>query len=151
MRYERITLSDGSTGRILARLDPGDEILTSVKDLARREAIPSGFVSGLGAVEGITLAFYDRSKRVYEETRLEEELEVVSMTGNIAWIGDEPIVHLHGVVSRRDATTAAGHFMRGIVSATLEVMVIVNPERIYRRAAPEIGLNLLDLGLPGPG
>ena len=90
--------------------------------------------------------FYDPVSRVYRETRMTEDLEVATMTGNIAWVGDEPIVHLHGVVSRADCTTAAGHIMRGIVSATLEVMLRVYSERIVRKHDAGVGLNLLDLG-----
>lgn len=141
-----MTTPDGAARSILARLEIGDEIIASVRELARKESIPSAFISGLGAVNDITLAFYDRMTRVYEETRLTQELEVASMTGNIAWLGDEPVVHLHGVVSRRDGTTAAGHIMRGTVSVTLEVMVLVQPDRIHRRNDPAVGLNLLDLG-----
>lgn len=141
-----MTTADGASLSILARLEIGDEIIASVRELARTEAIPSAFISGLGAVNDITLAFYDTMTRTYEETRLTQELEVVSMTGNIAWLGEEPVVHLHGVVSRRDGTTAAGHIMRGTVSVTLEVMVLVHADKIQRRNVPAVGLNLLDLG-----
>ena len=137
---------DGATGNILARLEVGDEVISSVRELARMESIPSAFISALGAVNDVTLAFYDTMTRSYVETRLTQELEVASMTGNIAWLSDEPVVHLHGVVSRRDGTTAAGHIMRGIVSVTLEVMVLVQADRIHRRKVPAVGLNLLDLG-----
>ena len=146
MRYVRIAAQDGATGNILARLEVGDEVISSVRELARMESIPSAFISGLGAVNDVTLAFYDTMTRSYVETRLRQELEVASMTGNIAWLAQEPIVHLHGVVSRRDGTTAAGHIMRGIVSVTLEVMVLVQAVRIHRNNVPAVGLNLLDLG-----
>ena len=135
----------GPAGTIVARLEMGDEIHASIRELARKEAVPSASITGLGAVDDITLAFYDRVTRTYQETPLHEELEVVSMTGNIAWLGEDPVVHLHGVVSRRDGTTAGGHIMRGTVSVTLEVMMVVQPERIRRGPVPEVGLNLLDL------
>ncbi|HEY3175394.1 MAG TPA: DUF296 domain-containing protein [Candidatus Polarisedimenticolia bacterium] len=130
---------------IVARLVAGDEVIAALQGLAKKEAIPSASVTGLGAIREVTLAFYDRIAREYVEKRLTEDLEVASMVGNIAWLGDEPIVHLHGVVSRRDATTAAGHIMRAVVSVTLEVMLVIHPVRLARRADPDIGLNLLDL------
>ena len=131
--------------RIIARLAVGEEILDAVRTLARSQALPGAAITGIGAVNDVTLALFDPGPRVYRETRFVEDLEVVSMTGNLAWLGEDPIVHLHGVVSRADCTTAAGHFMRAIVSVTLELMVIVYPDRVVRSHDPGVGLNLLDL------
>lgn len=138
------------TDRILVRLHPGDELHDCLRSLARAERIPSAALTGLGAVDDVTLALYTLATRRYLETRLTGELEVVSMTGNVSWLGDEPITHIHGVVSRADGSTAGGHFMRATVSITLEVMLLVYPERVERALDPACGLNLLDLGRPGP-
>jgi uncharacterized protein len=135
-----------SGGIILARLHPGDEVHTALRDLARRERLPSAVLSGIGAVNDVVLALFDPASRRYLETRLQEDLEVVSMSGNLSWVGEEPMTHLHGVVSRADCSTAAGHFVRATVSVTLEVTLVVGERRIERRPDPEFGLNLLDLG-----
>ena len=131
--------------RILARLAIGEEIPDAVRTPARSQALPGAAITGIGAVNDVTLALFDPARRAYRETRLVEDLEVVSMTGNLAWLGEDPIVHLHGVVSRADCTTAAGHIMRAIVSVTLELMVVVYPDKVARSKDPEVGLNLLDL------
>lgn len=131
---------------IIARLAVGEELLSSLKTLARQEALPSASLTGLGAVNDITLAIYDPAARVYRETRFTEDLELATLTGNIAWLGDEPVVHAHGVVSRADCTTVAGHIMRAVASVTIEVMLQVYAERIARRPDDETGLNLLELG-----
>ena len=145
MEFQRVSAGGERMQGILVKLVPGEEILTCLKALARRLDIPSAFVTGLGAVNDVTLALYDPAARRYYETRLLEDLEVATMTGNLSWLGDEPIVHLHGVVSRADCTTAAGHIMRGFVSATLEVMLQVGEQRVERRPDAAIGLNLLHL------
>src|SRR5262245_5098858 len=103
------------------RLHPGEEVHASLKDLARRESIPSAAISALGAVNDIVLALFDPAEKRYLETHFQEDLEIVSLTGNLAWSDDEPIAHLHGVVSRADCTTAAGHIMKATVSVTLEI------------------------------
>jgi predicted DNA-binding protein with PD1-like motif len=131
--------------QILARLHTGDEIMGSIKDLARRESIPSGSLVGLGALSEVTLALYDLGARKYVSTRLEEEVELVSMTGNVSWFEGEPVIHAHAVVSRADLSTAGGHIMSGVVSATLELMVTVYPERVERVPDAAVGLNLLGL------
>jgi hypothetical protein len=145
MRYTRLSAAGPARDLIVARLAIGDEIVESLRSLAKKEEIPAAAVTGLGAISEVTLALYDRMTRSYVETHLTEELEVASMVGNISWLGDEPVVHLHGVVSRRDATTAAGHIMRAVVSVTLELMLVVYPERLARKPDAALGLNLLDL------
>jgi predicted DNA-binding protein with PD1-like motif len=145
MKYRITTTQIMESYGIIARLAAGEEIHTTLKALARERAIPSAALTGLGAVNDVTLAFFDPAKRVYREMRLIEDLEVATMTGNIAWAGDEPIIHLHGVVSRADCTTAAGHIMRGIVSVTLEVMIRVDSMKMGRSHDAGFGLNLLDL------
>ncbi len=132
--------------RILARLQAGAEIMGSIKELARLESIPSGAFVGLGALSEVTLALYELGPRKYISTRLEEELELVSMTGNVSWFEGEPVIHAHGVVSRADFSTAGGHIMSGMVSVTVEVMVTVYPEKVERALVEEVGLNLLALG-----
>ena len=145
MKYRITTTKNVECYGIIARLFAGEEIHETLKALARERGIPSAALTGLGAVSDVTLAFWDQTRRAYLETRLTEDLEVATMTGNIAWLGGEPMIHLHGVVSRADCTTAAGHIMRGVVSATLEVMLTVYPEKIVRTHDPAVGLNLLDL------
>jgi len=131
--------------RILARLHVGEEIIGQLKAIARETAIGGAAVTGLGAVREATLALYDPAARRYIETRLEEDLEIASMVGNISWVGDDPIAHMHGVLSRADCTTAAGHIMRAVVSVTVEVMMTVYPERVVRAPDESVGLNLLSL------
>ncbi len=131
--------------RVLARLVVGEEVITSLKALARTERIPAASLTGLGAVDDVTLALYHPVRKEYITTRLTEELEVATMTGNIAWVGDEPVVHVHGVVSRADCSTAAGHFVQARVSVTLEVMLSIYHDRVIRAPEPSLGLNLLSL------
>lgn len=140
MRYQR------SGGEILVRLLPGEEIHESLRALARQERLPGATLTGLGAVGEITLAFYDLARRAYLPTELREDLEIVSLTGNLAWAGDEPMAHLHAVVSRPDGSTLGGHVMRGVVSVTLEIAVRVLADRAERRFEEAAGLRLLDLG-----
>ncbi|MFQ5700906.1 MAG: PPC domain-containing DNA-binding protein [Acidobacteriota bacterium] len=130
---------------IVVRLPVGEEVTQSLCDIARRERFPGAVLAALGAVNDTTLALYDPATREYRRTRFREDLEIASMVGNLAWMGDEPVVHAHGVFSRVDCTTVAGHVMRAVVSVTVELMLTVLKERIERRPDEKVGLNLLDL------
>ncbi len=130
---------------LLARIERGEEVVASLQRLARAESIPGAALTGLGAVDDVTLALYSLADRAYKTIHLAEDLEIVSLTGNLAWAGADPVVHLHGVVSRADGSASAGHVMRAVVSVTLEVMARLYPERIERKPDAAVGLNLLDL------
>ena len=146
MKHMRARSGDHPDGDIIfVRLHPGDEVHASLQELARLERIPSASVSGIGAVNQIVLALFEPSTRRYLETAFQEDLEIVSMTGTLGWLGDAPATHLHAVVSRADCTTAGGHIMRAIVSVTLEITLIVGDLRLERRPDPDFGLNLLAL------
>ncbi|HKY33228.1 MAG TPA: DUF296 domain-containing protein [Candidatus Polarisedimenticolia bacterium] len=145
MDHGFLTGQGGPPARLMAvRLHPGEEIVSSLKRLAREAPIPSAALCGIGAVDDVVLALFDPRARAYVETRLTGDLEVVSLSGSIGWAGEEPVVHLHGVVSRVDGTTAGGHLMKGVVSVTLEVMAWVGDRRLARRRDEATGLNLLD-------
>lgn len=128
---------------ILARVDVGEEIIACLRDLVHAEKLPWAAMTGLGAVGEVTLAYWDPATKSYTETRFAEDLEMVSMTGNLAWLGEVPVVHAHGVFSRRDCTTVGGHIMHGVVSVTVEVMLTVGQKRVERRPDERVGLNLL--------
>lgn len=129
--------------QILLRLMPGEEIHHCLRTLARGESIPSATLTGLGAVGEITLAWWDPARRAYLPLVLIENLEIVSMTGNLAWADGEPMAHIHAVVSGPDGSTRGGHVMAGVVSVTLEISLRVMSTRIERRMDDAAGLKLL--------
>ena len=142
MKYRR-------TGHIiLARLEVGEEILESLRRLGRAEMLPWASFTGLGAVNRLTLALYDPAQRRYLESSFEEDLEVATMTGNFTWLGEEAVVHAHGVFSRADCSTLGGHIVRGVVSLTLEVSITAGPVAVERAPDEALGLNLLALDQP---
>ena len=59
MQYKRI--EEG----YLVRLEPGEEILTKLTEVITGEKIPGGFIFGMGAVERVTIGFYDFQHKCY--------------------------------------------------------------------------------------
>ena len=89
--------------------------------------------------------FYRRARKDYDRFGLEEELEVLSLNGNVA-VGDEgPRVHAHGVVGRADGSARGGHLFEAHVGPTLEVFVVESPQELRRRRDEEFELPLLRL------
>jgi predicted DNA-binding protein with PD1-like motif len=72
-------------------------------------------------------------------------LERFALTGNIARQDDEPKVHAHLIVGRRDGSTRGGHLREGHVRPTLEVILTEEPGHLVRRYDGTTGLALIDL------
>lgn len=119
-------------GRHVLRLDPGDDVLTAIRDLAQREKIAAGTLTGLGSVDAVTLGFLDPASGEYVKRRFEERMEVAGLTGSLSMDGERPHVHLHAVVSPREFLAYAGHVHDAKVGAVLEVYVTAFAGRLER-------------------
>ncbi|MFV1960181.1 MAG: PPC domain-containing DNA-binding protein [Planctomycetota bacterium] len=134
-------------GRILLRLDPGEEVIGSLAAFAAREQITAGYVTGLGSVERLVLGFLDPQVGEYVKRTFEEPMEVAQLTGSISMDGDRPFVHAHAVVAPRELLAYAGHVHEARVGAVMELFVTRLPGRLERRVLPD--QPFLALFLPG--
>jgi predicted DNA-binding protein with PD1-like motif len=129
----------------LLRLDTGEEIFTGIADFAARQAIEAGFVSGIGAARGVVLGYYDLQRREYIRRTIESDVEIVSLSGNIALKDERPFPHLHILVSGPDFGVLGGHFFEGRTAATCELLIRPLPGPARRVFDATTGLFLLDL------
>ncbi|HHN93504.1 MAG TPA: DUF296 domain-containing protein [Anaerolineae bacterium] len=138
-------------GYYLVRLETGDEVQTALKSLARRERIGFAALYGIGAFQRVTLGYFDDEAKSYRTRTLEEQVEVLSLSGNISRGEDGGVVaHIHVVVGRADYHLLGGHLVEAVVRPTLEVVVTTLPTTVQRRQDPATGLQLWDLGASPP-
>ena len=126
----------------LLRLFTGEDIIESLIAFCKHHPkIGAGSVQGIGAVSAINIGYYNGSE--YQTTSLTENLEIVSLIGNIA---KNHVVHLHGIFAREDGSCVGGHVFPGcIVSFTCEIQVLVLEPELIREFDEETNLNLLSL------
>lgn len=130
----------------VVRLDRGEAFPADVLQRLGEARVEGGVVSAIGAFERATLTYYDTAAGRYLDLPVEEQVEVVSLSGNVATLDDgRPFAHVHAALSRRDGTVIAGHLREGIVNPTLEVFVHAIPGRLRRVLDPATGLGRLDL------
>ena len=98
----------------------------------------------IGAFERATLAFFDWEHKEYLPIAVDEQVEVASLTGDIA-IGPDgkPALHIHAVLGRHDGSAVAGHLQQAIVRPTLEVILTEAPTYLKKKLDPEIGIALI--------
>lgn len=132
------------------RFDAGVEIIAGLKDFCNKNKITAGQFSGIGSSGDLILSYYNLKTKEYEDKRFEEDLEVLSLSGNIGiWHNSEEnnedvIVHAHGVFSDRAMVTLGGHVKKLIVSATCEIFLRSIPDdSIIRKFDEKTGLRLI--------
>ncbi|MDD2446863.1 MAG: DNA-binding protein [Tissierellia bacterium] len=109
--------------KYVVRLDIGEDIVQSVKELAEKEGIRLGVVTGIGAVNKATIGLYEVSKQQYISTELSEDMEIVSLGGNISEMNGEVYVHLHIALGCSGSNVKAGHLNSAIISGTGELII----------------------------
>lgn len=112
---------DGSSW--LIKLSKGDLLVDCLQQFIVKEQIGSAWVSGLGGVIWAELGYYDLENQEYVWQRMDDVPELVGLQGNIAWKGDDPILHLHGTLSRSDMSAVGGHIKELMAGGTIEVLV----------------------------
>jgi predicted DNA-binding protein with PD1-like motif len=130
--------------------DRGDDPMEALTAAAKRFDLSAASLSGIGAFSAVTLGFFDRGRRDYARRVIREQVEVVSLVGNVALDQGEPRVHAHAVVARSDGSALGGHLLAGCVDPTLEVMIVESPATLRRKIDPATGLALLDVAWDRP-
>lgn len=139
---------DGGLRIYVAVFDDGDEAVEGLTGLAADESLDSASLTAIGAFSTATVGYFDRASTSYLEIPVDEQVEVLALTGDVAVaVADgKPKLHAHVVLGRRDGTTCGGHLLEGRVWPTLEVVVTETPGHLRRLTDPATGLALIDLG-----
>ena len=125
--------------------DKGDTVLPELEAFAREHHVTAARFTAIGAFSSVTLGYFDRDRSEYLEIPVEEQVEALSLLGDIAEHDGEPKVHAHVVVGLRDGSTRGGHLLAARVWPTLEVILDESPQHLRKREDPETGLPLIDL------
>lgn len=128
--------------KYLLILKPGDEIIQSIVSFVAREKIDNAYFFGIGAAKYIELAYYTIQEKEYV-SKVVEEVEITSLSGNAFLFEDKPIVHAHINVSDKKFDSFGGHLNKGIISVTCEIILEKLNSKIERKFSEEFKLKLI--------
>lgn len=125
--------------------DKGDEVVAGLLAFAKEQSLAASHFTAIGAFSDVTLGYFDWERKDYQKLPVREQVEVLSLIGDIALNEGEPKVHAHVVVGKVDGTAHGGHLMEAHVRPTLEVIIVESPEHLWRKTDEETGLALISL------
>lgn len=125
--------------------DKGDEFISGLTSFASEHNLAAGHFTAIGAFSEVVLGYFDRQVKDYKKIPIKEQVEALSLVGDIALKGVKPQVHAHLVVGKADGTAHGGHVIEAHVWPTLEVILSESPRHLCRKFDPQTGLALIDL------
>src|SRR6266480_3446864 len=125
-------------------LAKGDEVMSGLTDFARQNKVTSGSFTAIGAFSHATVAWFDDARKEFRLMPIEQQVELVSMIGNIALVNEQPVVHTHVSVASSNGTVLGGHVINAFVFPTLELFMTVYPIPLHKESDEATGLKLIE-------
>lgn len=137
-------LSRGDHGRTYVLVfSQGDEVMETLSGWCEEHGVTAARFTAIGAFREAVLGWFDWEAREYQEIPVNDQVEVLALTGDVALKDDSPAVHAHVVVSGRDGNARGGHLIRGHVRPTLELVLDEVPASLAKRHDDASGLALI--------
>lgn len=132
------------------RIDKGESLTDSIKDVCKREKIKAGYFQGIGACDVAVLATFIPEKNDFTNHTISGMLEMVSLMGNITTDkNNEPYLHAHASFSyldkNRNVILTGGHLKEAHISYTGEIVLTPADEMIGRMIDSKTGIEIWKL------
>jgi uncharacterized protein len=126
--------------------ETNDELMGILHAFASEQRLASASFKVIGALSSVRLGWLNWDTKQYEPSvSLDEQVELVSLIGDIAMKDGEPQVHAHAVVGKRDGTAHGGHLLQARVRPTCEVVLTESPAHLKKEFEPTAGIALIKL------
>lgn len=126
------------------RLNKGEEIIESLKNLCRDEDIKLAEITGLGASDFVEIGVFNIYTKEYNTKVFEGMFEITSLVGNVTRKDGEVYLHIHINFGDEEGLVKGGHLVKSRISATSEIILRKIDGEVGRKLDEEIGLNLLN-------
>ena len=140
----RLLAQDPKTYALI--FETGDDLASGLKQFAQEQKLAGSSFKAIGALSSVKLGWFNWETKKYQTAvDLSEQVELVSLIGDIALKDGDPEVHAHAVVSKSDGTAHGGHLQEAIVRPTCEVILTESPPHLQKQVDPDSGVALIRL------
>jgi predicted DNA-binding protein with PD1-like motif len=138
-------LNDETERRYLLIFEEGEEFISTLEKFAEENKITAAYFEGIGAFKNVVVSYFDWERKEYLEIPFNEQVEILSLNGDIACTKDKPKVHAHVVCGRRDGSAVGGHLFKGNIRPTLELILSESDRVLKRIKDPKTGVYLINM------
>jgi predicted DNA-binding protein with PD1-like motif len=122
----------------------GDELAKGLLKFAEEQKLSAASFTAVGALSSVRLAWFNWDTKKYERSVvLDEQVELLSLIGDVALQDAKPVVHAHVVIGKKDGTAHGGHLLEAHVRPTCEVVLTESPVHLQKFLDPVSGLALI--------
>src|SRR5712691_9123492 len=111
------------SGEFMLRLEKREAILLSLKRFAKSKNLEAAVFEGIGSLNEVKLGHYDFTRKSYRYEVFREELEILTLSGNISILDKLPLPHAHVTLGRRDFSVIGGHLDEGSSANMVEIVL----------------------------
>ena len=123
--------------------DTGEKVLDTLNTYLTQRNVTGAKFTAIGGFSQVQLEYFNVPTRQYEHRDFNEQMEVISLIGNVALVGGKPYVHAHVSVGTRDYQAHDGHMGEATVQPTLELFLTQLNSELIREKDPSTGLEEL--------
>jgi len=121
MHFRKI---DESPKTFILVFETGDELAEGLLRFAKEQKLSAASFKAVGALSSVRLGWLSwESKRYEPSVTLDEQVELLSLIGDVALKDGEPVVHAHAVVGKKDGSAHGGHLLKARIRPTCEVVL----------------------------
>lgn len=130
----------GTNKPFILNLNRGENLFQGILNCAEKIGLQAASLSGLGALENPSVAFYHLHLKQYDTKIFPGIFELVSLNGNISFVDGKHFAHIHAALGKEDHSLFGGHLMDATVGVLAEITIIPLEGRIERQFIEDIGL-----------
>jgi predicted DNA-binding protein with PD1-like motif len=124
--------------------ETGDELAEGLQRFAESNGLGGSSFQAIGALSDVRVGWFNWETKKYETAaEFHEQVEVLSLVGDIALKDGKPVVHAHLIVGRRDGTAHGGHLLEARVRPTLELVLTESSHHLTKVMDNESGIALI--------
>jgi uncharacterized protein len=140
----KLISDDGPTKTYVLVFAKGDEVMSGLKEFAVKYHVKSAHFNAIGDASSIKFGWYDISKKMFKVMHINTFAEITSLAGDITLYNNNPVVHAHISMATEDGILHGGHLFEAFISPTLQLMMTVEPEALFKKLDPETGILVID-------
>ena len=105
------------------KFEKDELLLESLTQYAKDNNIKTAEISFIGAVQNVSVMYFNQSKKEYDKHNFEGGHEVLSGLGNVSILEGEPFVHVHMTVADKNGNAFGGHLDEGTKIWLIEAVI----------------------------